>query len=380
MTNKIPFSEQYMQRLSGLVRMSKTAGSRSDYVQGGGGNTSCKVDDALMAIKASGYRLDQIELDQAYAVLNYQALRRFYGETDPSVLADVEQAGSAEARAATLAIEGLPVLRPSVEAGFHSLLDTFVLHTHAVYANLATCSSEGREVVATALAGLSVEHAFVPYINPGAQLTFAIQEAIRQKEKETGTRPRLLFMQNHGFIVTGDDAGDCLLLHDQVNACLAAAYGVSAADWPAIAVQPATGLADGQAFQSATSWLRDRLLDQAWDLDFFTTQALYPDQLVFLGGKLGIVEQGSLAEVRENATAGLDSLKDTCTVFRQTGEVFYRCGQNEAQTIEETLCAILFITRTIRQAGRTVCTMSEAGRQFISNWESEQYRKKITAR
>ncbi|MDW7655629.1 MAG: class II aldolase/adducin family protein [Bacillota bacterium] len=379
MANTVPFSEQYKQRLSGFVRMSKKAGSRSDYVQGGGGNTSCKVDDSLMAIKASGYRLDQIDMDQAYAVLDYQALRQFYQQTDPAGLADIEQAGSAQAKTATLTVEGLPALRPSVEAGFHSLLDTYVLHTHAIYANLVTCSAEGREVAASALADQGVGHAFVPYINPGAQLTFALLEAIEDKKKETGEKPGILFMQNHGFIVTGDDADGCLLLHDQVNEKLAAAYGVSAADWPKIAVRPAADPADGQTFISDTAWLRDRLLDQAWDLDFFTEQALYPDQLVFLGGKLGVAE-GTLAEVRENGAAGLNSLKDTCTIFRRTGEVFYRCGKNEAQTIEETLCAILFITRTIRQASRTICTMSEAGRQFISNWESEQYRKTITAR
>jgi ribulose-5-phosphate 4-epimerase/fuculose-1-phosphate aldolase len=379
MANKIPFSEQHSRRLGDLVRMSQAAGSRSDYVQGGGGNTSCKVDDTLMAIKASGYRLDQIDLDQAYAVLDYQALRHFYQETDPAGLADVEQAGSARAKAATLAIEGLPALRPSVEAGFHSLLDTFVLHTHAVYANLVTCSAEGREVAASALAGLPAGHAFVPYINPGAQLTFAILQAIEEKKKETGAKPAILFMQNHGFIVTGDDADECLLLHDQVNERLAAAYGVTAADWPDIAVKPASDPGDGQTFVSATPWLHDRLLDQAWDLGFFTTEALYPDQLVFLGGKLGIAE-GSLDDARKAGLAAPATGKDTCTLFRRTGEVLYRCGRNEAQTIEETLCAIFFITRTISKSGRTVCTMSEAGRQFISNWESEHYRKKITAR
>ena len=241
MNQPIPFSRQYAKRLGNFVRMSKEAGSRSDYVQGGGGNTSCKVDDCLMAIKASGYRLDQIEADQAYAVLDYSSVRQFYASTEPAGLADIEAAGSARAKEATRNIEGLPVLRPSVEAGFHSLLDTYVLHTHAVYANLATCSAEGRDVAASALAGLAVGHVFVPYINPGAQLTFAVLQVVEEKKKETGAAPQLLFMQNHGFIVTGGDADECLALHDQVNIRLAAAYGVSAADWPAIEVKPLSG-------------------------------------------------------------------------------------------------------------------------------------------
>jgi rhamnose utilization protein RhaD (predicted bifunctional aldolase and dehydrogenase) len=200
-----PFVERYRERLLDFVRMSRTAGNRSDYVQGGGGNTSCKVDETLMAIKASGYRIEQIERDQAYAVLDYSALRRFYSQTDPAALPDVEQEGSAQARTATQAVSGIPSLRPSVEAGFHSLLDRFVLHTHPVYANLATCSAEGPEVAAAALAGLDAGHVFVPYINPGAQLTFAMQDGIQPgKTAKDGKPPRILFMQNHGLVVTGE--------------------------------------------------------------------------------------------------------------------------------------------------------------------------------
>ena len=388
MNQPIPFSRQYAERLGNFVRMSKAAGSRSDYVQGGGGNTSCKVDDRLMAIKASGYRLDQIAADQAYAVLDYRALRQFYGSTDPAGLDDIEGAGSARAKEATRTLEGLPVLRPSVEAGFHSLLDTYVLHTHAVYANLATCSAEGRAVAAAALMDLSVGHVFVPYINPGAQLTFAVLQGIKEKKKETGESPRLLFMQNHGLIVTGPDADECLALHDQVNERLAAAYGVSAADWPAIAVKAVSDIDEAaeqngqtdQLWQSDTAWLRARLTEQGWNLDDLTKNALFPDQLVYLGGKVAVAERGSLAEALREEAAGGRILPGTCTLFRQTGEVLYRCGRNEAQTIEETLCAVLFVTGTIRKAGRTVVTMSEAGRQFISNWESEHYRSQITAR
>lgn len=388
MNQPISFSRQYAERLGNFVRMSKAAGSRSDYVQGGGGNTSCKVDDRLMAIKASGYRLDQIAADQAYAVLDYSSLRQFYGSTDPAGLDDIEGAGSARAKEATRTLEGLPVLRPSVEAGFHSLLDTYVLHTHAVYANLATCSAEGRDVAASALAGLTAGHVFVPYINPGAQLTFAVLQAIEEKKKETGAAPSLLFMKNHGFIVTGDDADECLALHDQVNERLAAAYGVSAADWPAIAVKAVsgTGPAPGQEgqteqfWQSDTPWLHAQLTEQAWNLDDLTKEALFPDQLVYLGGKVAVSERGSLAEALQKEAAGNNDRPGTCTLFRQTGEVLYRCGRNEAQTIEETLCAVLFVSGTIRKAGRTVVTMSEAGRQFISNWESEHYRSQITAR
>lgn len=365
------FKNKHSSKLAEYVKMSASAGARSDYVQGGGGNTSVKLDPQLMAIKASGFRLDQITDADAYAVLDFAKLRGFYENTDPATLEDVEKTGSAKAKENTLAIDGLPQLRPSVEAGFHSLLNTFVLHTHPVYANLATCSAEGADVVNETLADMPESHAYIPYINPGAQLTFAIRDAIRETEARTGKKPAIVFMQNHGLIINCASGDECLRLNEEVNRRIAAAYGVSAADWPAPALD--AGAKEG-TWISATPWLREKLLSAKWDLDFFTKQSLYPDQLVFLAGQVAVREHGSIAD----ATApGTDA---KCTIFRETGEVFYSCGRNEAQTIEETLCAILFITGAIKRSGRHVCTMDEAGKDFISGWESEKYRRSMGAK
>ncbi len=366
---KNKFFEDNQPILTDFVQLSQTAGARSDYVQGGGGNTSCKLDDQLMAIKASGYRLDQIRPDQAYAVLDYQLLRRFYAEP-PVGLADLEAAGSAQASQASRTIAGLDQLRPSVEAGFHALLDTFVLHTHSVYANLAACSADGEQVAARALAGIGAEFVFIPYINPGAQLTLAIQTALQQKEAETGRRPQLLILQNHGFIVTGPDAASCLQLHEAANQQLAAAFAVSTADWPATAVEPHADIAG--LFGSATPWLADRLKGLA-DLDLFIKQPLYPDQMVFLDGKIALASPAEAADPE----AFFQARPEVCLILPKTGQVFYKCSYNEARTIEQTLCAVLFINSVIQASGARVINMSQAGQDFISGWESEQYRKKI---
>jgi len=367
------FPDRYEERLANFTKISRTAGSRSDYVQGGGGNTSCKLDGQLMAIKASGFRLDQIAPDAAYAVLDYAKLRLFYQQTDPSTLDDIEKAGSNETKADAVAVEGIPVLRPSVEAGFHSLLDTYVLHTHPVYANLVTCSAEGPELAVRIMSDIKQNFAFVPYINPGAQLTFVIDAARKKAADADGRQPSVIFMQNHGLIATSDDAGTCLDLHEKVNTAVASFFGVSEKDWPSIQVEPVSNAVSANYWKSATPWLKTRLLDTQWDLDLFTVQALYPDQLVFLAGQMAVAETGTLAEYEE-----INSAK--AIVFRQTGEVLYQCGKNEAQTIEETLCAILFIRGTIESAGYTVSAMNEAGKQFISTWESEQYRKTIASK
>ena len=94
------FFEENRTARENFRKVSSSVGARADYVQGGGGNTSVKLEGGLMAIKASGYCLKDIDIDKAYAVLDYAALRKFYNETDPKTLADVEKTGSDHAKAA----------------------------------------------------------------------------------------------------------------------------------------------------------------------------------------------------------------------------------------------------------------------------------------
>ena len=170
------FFEEHAKLLSDFARVSQAAGARAEYVLGGGGNTSVKLPGGLMAIKASGFCLSDIRPDKAYAVLDGADLRNFYLTTEPSALADVEKEGSARAKADIRHIDGLADLRPSVEAGFHSILKTFVVHTHSVYANLAACSTACRPIAAQAFAGANYTWGWVPYTDPGANLTFAIRD------------------------------------------------------------------------------------------------------------------------------------------------------------------------------------------------------------
>ena len=100
--------------------------------------------------------------------------------------------------------------------------------------------------------------------------------------------------------------------------------------------------------------------------------ALYPDQLVFLSGKLAII--GS-----DDGVSSSDTASSTCTIDSRTGDVAYSCGENEALTIEETLCAVLFIHEVLKRNHRKVQPMDASAKAFIAGWESEAYRKQVTA-
>ena len=67
------FFEENRTALENFRKVSSSVGARAAYVQGGGGNTSVKLEGGLMAIKASGYWLKDIDIDKAYAVLDCAA-------------------------------------------------------------------------------------------------------------------------------------------------------------------------------------------------------------------------------------------------------------------------------------------------------------------
>ncbi len=56
-----------MKELVDLTELSKYAGERFDLVQAGGGNSSVKLDNGEMLIKASGYSLSDVNENQGYS-------------------------------------------------------------------------------------------------------------------------------------------------------------------------------------------------------------------------------------------------------------------------------------------------------------------------
>lgn len=356
------FFKQNEADLCAFAHLSQAAGARTDYVQGGGGNTSVKLSDGLMAIKASGFRLSDIRPDAAYAVLDYAALRAFYHTHEVKEFADVEKSGSEQVKAATRQIEGLQQLRPSVEAGFHSILPKFVLHSHSVYANLAACAQEGKKIAADALSDAPYSWGFVPYTDPGSRLTFTIRDEITRVERECGKAPCVLFMQNHGLIAAHEDAEACTLIHADANERIARAFGIAGDSFPKVKIKEA---GDG-LFESDTPYLIKRLRDGGYDEKFFVEQPLYPDQMVFLVGTF--------------AFGSGEPAQDACLCDPDTGMVRYRMPQAKALVVEETLTAILFIAEHIARKGYALSTMGEAARAFIANWESEKYRKSLAGK
>jgi len=343
-----------LKSLKELEKISQAVGNSTDFVQGGGGNTSVKLDEERMAVKASGYSLKQITPAEGFVVVNYRNIKDFYNHVDLASGADYEKEGIDFIMNNLIDMEGIKKLRPSVEAGFHSLLKKFVIHTHSVYANILCCSKEGQKLVGKIFAGRPCACLWIPYVNPGFSLTLKIKNAIEESIKKGGAYPQVLFMENHGLIVHSEDWEDCIALHSEVNDRIKKYLGIHEA-YPELAMETA----GKDLYISRTPYLNAFFKNNVSET-YFEDNILYPDQLVYLNNSLS-----------------MDKEPNKLNVNPENGERIYRTGLNEAMAIEETLLGVIYVIQKVKECKLTLRNMPKEGIYFIRNWESEKYRKSV---
>ncbi len=334
-----------------LIDISQYAGNRADYTQGGGGNTSVKNDDkGLMLIKASGYRLMDINETTAFVAVDKKKIADYYENVDLTVDIDYEKESAEISKTSVVELEGVKTLRPSVEVGFHAILKKYVIHTHSVYANILTCSEEGEKIAEKLFKDKDFGFIFLPYINPGFELTLAMKKKIVEYVAANGKYPEVIFMKNHGLVVNGDCIDRVKSVNTDVNETIRKYFELSDNFREVHLTETPTG------YCSDTVIVKMFVAENQLDKAFLDKYPLYPDQLVYLNNILA-------------------HSPDTLVVNK--GKVYYNTDIKQATTLEETLAAYLFVISTIKKAGLTVSVMNEKEVGFINNWEAEKYRRSV---
>ena len=135
-----------MKEIIDLVDISKYAGERIDLVQAGGGNSSVKLDNGNMLIKASGYSLSEIEVSYGYSnVLTSQISEIVKNEkiiTEKSKRKR-ENIASVLVKKATIDTKN----RPSIETLLHSFLLKYTLHTHPISVNIILAKKGWKNII-----------------------------------------------------------------------------------------------------------------------------------------------------------------------------------------------------------------------------------------
>lgn len=341
--------------MKGFVKISKYAGMREDLVQAGGGNSSYKLNANRMAIKASGYQLSEVTEKDGYSFVDCDKLKAsFIGADD---LTQITEADGNRILAGAL-IEGK---RPSIETFLHAISETYTLHTHPIVVNAMACRKTWKDE----LSQLFPDALYVPYATPGIELAKKFFAAYKSYGEDR--IPEVIFLQNHGLVVSAESADDVILKTEEVVTaierylgCNLTAYHDLTAIW--------------KLFPQKILWkVTDRnVLDVMEKHEGMLPHVFCPDYVVFLGKRA--------LNLPEHYTE-----KDLIEFVQRYGEpvmVFYRknlyiAADNvkKAMEIQSILSASAQVMNL--DAGIECNLLSEIEQDFLLNWDAEKYRKKL---
>lgn len=326
-----------------ITRFCRAAGSDPLLVQGAGGNVSWKENDTLW-IKASGTWLAEA------------------GEKDifvPVDLGHLRTALAAEDFGATPRVLGASTLRPSIETMLHALMPhPVVVHLHAVEILACLVRKDAEAILDSALDG-SLRWLVVPYHKPGAALAKAVAEALARRAGAD-----VVFLQNHGVVLGGDDIAEVERLLSVLLSALAAeppAYAepeMPARPLPVDSGLPYLPLADAEVQHLAMDESLYRRLSSCW--------VLYPDHAVFLGPKAACYDSidGLAAAIRQ-PDGGPD------LVFVRGDGVYAKpsCGLAKQVQLRCYYDVLVRVPENCRLA-----PLDDSEVDALLNWDAEKYR------
>ena len=191
--------------LGQLITMSNNLGRpEMDFAILGEGNTSALLDDDTFWVKASGFEMRTIGAEGFTRVSRKKVLSLLdrADVTDDDVKQCLRDARLDEKAG-----------HPSVETVLHAIclgLDgvNFIGHTHPTAINSITCSDAFFSAVRgnifpDQIVVCGPAPVVVPYVDPGIPLARKVLELVEAYLDEYHETPKVVLMQNHGFIALG---------------------------------------------------------------------------------------------------------------------------------------------------------------------------------
>ncbi len=324
-----------MEAIQALIKISQAAAIAPALTQGGGGNTSYKNGNEML-IKASGFRLDEVSATAGFVKVNYppvvDCLRKDTNQL-PLPDADLKQLVNDQ-------IIGDKTFLPSMETGFHAVLNTCVIHTHPIVANLLLCSAEGEHQLKNIFNDEAI--AILPFLNPGYYLSKAIADL--------GQAPAIIFLKNHGLIVHGETVEASIATQNAVIEKLNTALDFKGD------IQFELKEKKAQVFELKATWL-----DLYFSQPSLLSKTYFPDQAVVIGQQFNYSNSGVLkTKLNFNTSNG------TCLI---------NAPYKTALAIAENLSALAQIMLYNQAQDNTQTTVPDQDVAYILGMDMEKYRQ-----
>ena len=355
-----------MKEIKELVEISKYAGERLDLVQAGGGNSSVKLDNDQMLIKASGYSLSEVVEGYGYSRVVTTEVSKI---VDNKQILALKTKKEREELASKLVIKATIDInnRPSIETLLHSLLLKYTLHTHPIVLNIILAKKNWENILKDIFKeNISV---FVEYQTPGVDLALGLK---RQLSKFKVT-PNILFLQNHGLIITSDKKEDLETLTEYVLDSVEIFLNIDHSKYKLTTqltkVLRNAGYTNHISYLSDSVFLNDLLKARK---NLFFVGPFCPDSFVFCGASAIEIEDLSDLRLVKQYEEKYFSLPKICIYLNNIFVIAE--SVKKAKEVEDVLKFHLMIL-SHNQSDINFLPKNEL--DYLSNWEAEKFRQKI---
>ncbi len=379
--------------LADLIRISNTTGKDPALVLGGGGNTSVKTEDGRhMYIKASGTALKDMSEQRGWRRLRIEPVLAIIQDRSLNKLDPIARENNVVSRLLDACEDHCAHgARPSVESHLHALLKTHVIHLHPLVVSAYVNAQNGQKELAKLFAGEKYPPLWVPYADPGYMLAKKIAALVEGYVAEHGDKPPILFLEKHGVFVTADSAGGALRLVTKViEACKSR---IKTPRVPRIKTPPADEITSAKlmirkaVFEVTGQYVPVSYFAPTENMAAFMAHkdakalldapALHPEELVFSNGPALWVEEPDAAKIARKIQMRLDRTQKTPYAFvvKDFG-LFIAADKSLVPLASEMADGSVTVRMNAHRFGG-VLGLSRREQEFINNWESEAFRKKL---
>ena len=350
-----------------FINISKYAGMRNDLAQAGGGNTSVKLDDRIMLVKSSGFQLADMREQTGYSKVDYKMIVGYFREHVEPYAEDVftEEKGNQLLKEAQ--IEGG---RASIETFLHAITGKYTLHSHPLLVNILTA----REDAETIVHELFPKAVFVPYRKPGAALAEAYDKIYRAEEAR-GADKTIVFLQNHGLVVSGDDGDEVIGKTEHVLARIAEYLELDDSAYRAATqlyrmIGKIDALAGNIVYLSENRYLSREYAGSSLVEQGMWEHAFCPDCVVYAGKKLLWLKK---EYDRQDILDFMDAHGLPALVYYEGHFYILAESVKKAQEIENVMSFAARVQYVNR--GHKMHYLNHAQEEELLIWDAEKYRR-----
>lgn len=350
-----------------FIKISKYAGMRNDLAQAGGGNTSVKLDDHIMLVKSSGFQLADVSGQAGYSKVDYKKIVEYFRKHVEPFAEDVftEEKGKELLKEAQ--IEGG---RASIETFLHAITGKYTLHSHPLLVNILVSREDAEQIVHE----LFPKAVFVPYRKPGAALAEAYDKIYRAGETQ-GADGTVVFLQNHGLVVSGDDGDEVIGKTEKVLAKIAEYLELDdsacrAATQLYRVIGEIDALSGNIVYLSENRYLSREYAGSSLSEQGAWEHAFCPDCVVYAGKKLLWLKK---EYDRQDILDFMDAYGLPTLVYYEGNFYILAESVRKAQEIENVMS---FAARVqYANKGRKMQYLSDGQQEELLNWDAEKYRR-----